>query len=169
MDSGTLTLNAASEVYNNLGTLSSGVTSILGGGIYLYADETDASSAHLVGGNIHNNEADFGGGVFTAWDATLTGATLTDNLASDSGGGDDGGGLYLYIADVNMDGGSATANTGDLSGGGAWLDLSTLTVTVSDWGGGGTANVAEDVTIAGGTGDTGYGTGASFICDTDCR
>ncbi|MAZ26149.1 MAG: nuclease [Cytophagaceae bacterium] len=128
-----------------------------GGGIFNNGGTLEIANATLINGNMATGTSGSGGGVFsTAGDVTITGATLSQNMANRAGGAieivegslnignsalsdngftapapGNGGALHVTgVAMVSFDGGSVTGNMAASEGGGLWNQVG-ATMTVS--------------------------------------
>jgi hypothetical protein len=105
----------------------------IGGGVYLYGDDTNNGRLIMSGGTISDNEATStsgmgGGGVLVEANSTFTmsGGSVSHNKAA---GTSNGGGVYvrehpsfpLYSGKFIMDGGTISGNTAGGSGGGVYV------------------------------------------------
>ena len=124
----TLDLNGKELNANNIGS------AITNAGTFTLADSSEEKSGTVIGG-----KAEKGGGVYNEGSFTLTGGTITANMAESNGGGvynagsftmtggkielnnavDDGGGVY-NIGNFIMSSGSITRNEVYRSGGGVY-------------------------------------------------
>lgn len=89
-------------------TISSGVTSKDGGGIY------NKGTLTLENVTISNSESQRGGGIYSNGTLTMTNCTITNNKASNYGGG------ICSEGSLTMNDGAVTENNASLSGGGIY-------------------------------------------------
>lgn len=115
--------NLGGGILNNNSTLNlayvtiSGNTADIGAGIYTARAATIINST-ISGNTISGNVAgDGGGGIFNLGTLSLTNSTLSANQAQTSGGGGRGGGLYNYLGTVNLTNSTISANPADFGGG----------------------------------------------------
>ncbi len=128
--SGTVTLNRGS-IHDNRATLAS----IGGGGVFV----NDHANFSMSGGEIYNNTAEHGGGLYVAGTAKVLGGSIHDNTAATTGGGirnnggtllvsapvfnnsaSQGGGIYS-LGNVTMYDCRIEGNTASRSGGGVYV------------------------------------------------
>jgi hypothetical protein len=164
-----------------------------GAGIYTYV----GAQLALVQTTISGNVGGIGGGLAMNGDGlasslSMTGCTVSDNVADESGGAMvlfeipvvqidstsiidnvslDGGGLTVGGSSVTLSGSTVLRNEATSLGGALLLYAGTGEVVSvdSDWGTGADDNTPQDVVVPGVGMWTGYGVGASFQCDvTGC-
>lgn len=133
----------------------------LGGGVYLEADSTLESTT------VAFNTAPRGGGVACYGPfCALVLSDVTDNTATESGGG-----LLLQFYDGVVDRCTILRNTAPVGGGASTTAVgpyvAMLASIASDWGVDADDNVPDDI-LVGLVSVSGYGAGASFVCDDAC-
>lgn len=137
-DGGTLTL---------ISTSVSGNSAKGGGGL-----QNDEGVVTVNGGSLSGNSANSGGGIWNKDTMTVTGSTLTNNIASDDGGGvysnkgvlalhdttlhgnsatDDGGAILVYSGTLTVTHGTLDGNTAGGNGAGIYNDVGVLTMRYS--------------------------------------
>ena len=86
-----------------------------------------------IGGELSGNDANLsGGGLYNVGSATLTGVTVSDNVAGANGGEiASGGGIASKDAVLTLSGGTIEGNTAALVGGGVWLDGGSASISDS--------------------------------------
>ena len=112
--SGAFTMNSGAKIVNNK-------ASGKGGGVYMGASGVKYKF-QMTGGEITNNEAVEGGGVYagkySTSQFTMTGGSITNNTATNTGGG-----VYVTKMTFNMSGGEIAKNTATSAGGGVFARL----------------------------------------------
>ena len=154
---GTFNLYDGGSITNNKVIKYSGQNR--GGGVHVGDYGGKKGTFNLYGGEISNNEAEDGGGVYV-YDGTFTmsGGKITGNTAKSLGGG-----VCVYDGTFTMSGGEISGNNEASSGGGVSVDIGTFTMsggkitgnTATKYGGGvhmtrgtyGTLNVSGTAVI----------------------
>lgn len=178
-----LDLDGAQVTASDDTTVSQNVAAEYGGGAYIYA------SSAWSGGRFDANQSLHGAGIHVTAPLTLSGVTLSANVATGNGGGifcgaqvdaqattldgnrstGSGAGIFVESGTSTFQSSTVVSNVASAPGGGARVYGGTLVSTGSDWGTGGTDNAPDDVS-AGSQVLSDKGADASFTCDTGgCR
>ena len=133
------------------GTFTGNKASDLGGAIYSF--NNSAQSVTISGGEFSQNEAKFGGVVFSAGGVDITDGTFTTNTA-------DTGGVIYTSGDASISNGTFDGNTSTGTAGGVLYSVGTTTISNGTFsknkadstsGQGGVVFSTENVEISGGT------------------
>lgn len=139
----------------------------IGGGLAMNGDGFMASLS-VTDCTISGNFADESGGAMVLFEVPtvqIEGTTIVDNDSLD------GGGLTLGGSVVTLTASTVQRNTASNQGGGLLLypGVGELASVDSDWGTGADDNTPQDVAVVGVGTWSGYGAGATFVCDvTGC-
>lgn len=107
------------------GTVNENIASENGGGIYATGGEFYFNKDGEHSGSIIGNTARNGGGLFiNGGSSTLTGGTLSENIATNNGGG-----VYLSAGHLSISGGDVTRNNAYQNGGGVYANGGQLDFT----------------------------------------
>ena len=145
------------EMYD--GMICNNKTSDLGGGVYVSDSGGYKYNFEMYGGEISDNEAKYGAGVFIqGTKVAMTGGTIYNNKSTYSGGG-----VYNGSGTFTMSGGEISNNTTINWGGGVYNESGTFTMSggtitgntaagsAANASGGGVYNKADAFTMSGGT------------------
>ena len=120
--------------------------SLNGGGVFIGW----GSNLSMTGGTIANNEAYYGGGIYSNDSTLMIGenAAISNNTSETYGGG-----VYAYYSEITMNGGTIAENVCTVEyGGGLYIDTSTMTMI--------------DGTISENSVNRGYGGGIAVVFDS---
>ena len=145
------------EMYD--GMICNNKTSDLGGGVYVSDSGGYKYNFEMYGGEISDNEAKYGAGVFIqGTKVAMTGGTIYNNKSTYSGGG-----VYNGSGTFTMSDGTTISGNKAMCGGGVYKESGTFTMSggtitgntaagsAANASGGGVYNKADAFTMSGGT------------------
>jgi hypothetical protein len=139
----------------------------IGGGVAMNGDSL-SSSLSMTGCTVSSNVVDEAGAGFVLVevpDVQIDSTSIVDNVSLD------GGGFTVSGSTITLTNSAVLRNTANGQGGGLLLypGIGEVTSVDSNWGTGTDDNLPQDVSIPGIGAWSGYGMGASFVCDvTGC-